>query len=261
MAAERATFPAFLTHDWGKDERGRNNHHRVVQLAANLKKRGLPVWIDEHEMTGDIVKKMCQGIENSDVVVVFITQRYVDKVGGNDAKDNCQLEFNYAARKSNAMIPVVMEERMSNSYGWSGPVAFQLGGHLYTKMWEDADLDGAGLEKLIAEILKRAPAWSASVTPSPTAVAAASPQHSAATRGTVERSGMAAAKTRAEVTGSADTAKANAGKATTSAATAPTFAKTVVMKKYMYIACGLGAVALVFYIIAIASNSMLSSVH
>jgi len=41
MAAKRATFPAFFTHDWGNDELGRNNHRRVVQLAENLKKRGL----------------------------------------------------------------------------------------------------------------------------------------------------------------------------------------------------------------------------
>ena len=48
---------------------------------------------------------------------------------------------------------------MSVSHSWSGPVGFNLGGHLYTKMWEDADLDGTGMEGLIAEVLKRAPAW------------------------------------------------------------------------------------------------------
>jgi len=105
-------------------------------------------------MTGDIVQKMCHGIENSDVVVVFVTQRYLEKVASDNTKDNCQLEFKYAARLAGPnMISVVMEERMSVSHSWSGPVGFNLGGHLYTKMWEDADLDGTGMEALIAEVL------------------------------------------------------------------------------------------------------------
>jgi hypothetical protein len=52
LAALRKRFPSFFTHDWGNDEQGRNNHARVVQIAKALKARGLPVWIDEDEMTG-----------------------------------------------------------------------------------------------------------------------------------------------------------------------------------------------------------------
>jgi hypothetical protein len=43
---------ARIGQDWGYDEQGRNNHARVVQIAKALKARGLPVWIDEDEMTG-----------------------------------------------------------------------------------------------------------------------------------------------------------------------------------------------------------------
>ena len=151
-------YAAFLTHDWGTDERGRSNHDRVVQLAKRLKERGLPVWLDEHEMTGDIVDQMCSGIDDSDTVVVFITDRYLKKVGGSNAKDNCKREFSYATRIASAssMIPVVMEERVSNSNTWIGPVGMELGGVLYVKMWDDLD---DGLELLIREIIRRAPAW------------------------------------------------------------------------------------------------------
>lgn len=73
-------FDVFLTHDWGVDEMGRDNHARVVSIANRLRDAGLRVWIDETEMTGDIMQKMCDGIENSSVIVVFITRRYVEKV-------------------------------------------------------------------------------------------------------------------------------------------------------------------------------------
>ena len=53
MSALRKRFPSFFTHSWDEeDEQGRNNHARVVQIAKTLKTRGLPVWIDEDEMTG-----------------------------------------------------------------------------------------------------------------------------------------------------------------------------------------------------------------
>ena len=75
-----------LTHDWGPDELGRNNHDRVVKAAMGLKRRGVPLWIDEFEMTGNIIDKMCQAINDSHCVAAFITKRYVSKVdlGGGE---------------------------------------------------------------------------------------------------------------------------------------------------------------------------------
>ena len=69
-----------LTHDWGTDELGRNNHDRVVNIANQLKILGSSTWIDEYEMTGNIMNKMCQAIDQSACVLVFITERYVKKV-------------------------------------------------------------------------------------------------------------------------------------------------------------------------------------
>jgi len=70
------THAAFLSHCWDDDELGRDNHQRVVLFANELQRLGLRVWIDENEMTGDIVKRMQEGIDNSATVVVFITKRY-----------------------------------------------------------------------------------------------------------------------------------------------------------------------------------------
>ena len=53
LSTLRKQYPSFCSHSWDeKDEQGRNNHVRVVQIAKALKTRGLPVWIDEDEMTG-----------------------------------------------------------------------------------------------------------------------------------------------------------------------------------------------------------------
>ncbi len=91
------------------------------------------LWLDEERMTGNIVKQMCDGIDKSRYVIVFVTQNYIDKINGKGPKgdrDNCHLEFNYAARKKGAskMIAVVMEDACSDSSDWDGPVGMCLGG-------------------------------------------------------------------------------------------------------------------------------------
>jgi repressor of nif and glnA expression len=42
----------FLTHDWGRDELGRDNHARVSFVNGELKKRGYSTWFDSDKMTG-----------------------------------------------------------------------------------------------------------------------------------------------------------------------------------------------------------------
>ena len=126
----------FLSHNWGKDESGRDNHQRVSLINKELKERGYLTWFDEEKMTGGIVDKMSKGIEETKVVIVFITKRYLKKVNGEHAGDNCKLEFNYASRQktSSKMVAVVMEESMRNSNTWTGSVGMHLGGELYVDM-------------------------------------------------------------------------------------------------------------------------------
>jgi len=128
----------FLTHDWGRDL-GQDNHARVALLNAALQKRGLRTWFDAEKMQGNIKKQMVSGIDNTQCVVVFITKRYNEKVAGENAEDNCQLEFNYAALRKSAvrMVSVVMEDRMRNTREWIGEVAMVLGGRLYVDVCGD----------------------------------------------------------------------------------------------------------------------------
>ncbi|KAF0685615.1 Aste57867_22544 [Aphanomyces stellatus] len=118
---------AFLTHDWGTDG---STHKKVSTINKLLKARGITTWFDEEKMEGNVKKQMIHGIDNARVIVVFVTQRYIDKVGGSNAEDNCQLEFNYAARRKTAskMIPVLIDPSPSlkNPATWTGEVGFVL---------------------------------------------------------------------------------------------------------------------------------------
>lgn len=130
-------YDTFCTHNWGKDN---SNHDRVVAIARELLALGVKVWIDEEQMEGRVTATMCNGIDNSAMMTVFITKEYVDKVAGvgrNGLMDNCLKEFEYAEihKGSALMIPVVMEEAMEDNSMWTGPVGANLAGKMRIRGW------------------------------------------------------------------------------------------------------------------------------
>jgi hypothetical protein len=93
-AAVPAAYDVFLSHDWGTDVQGRNNHERVSKVNAALSAAGLVTWFDEERMRGDVVQQMTDGIDRSSVVLVFVTSNYIRKVAGEGpqgANDNCKV--------------------------------------------------------------------------------------------------------------------------------------------------------------------------
>ena len=148
----------FLSHNWGTDELDRDNHQRVSIINKELKRMGYKTWFDEDRLRGDIDKQMTKGIEQTKCVIVFITQKYYDKVNGEIANDNCYLEFSHAKRikTSNKMIAVVMEPCMTKAKEWKGEVGMHLGGKIYidmTKNVENKTYLRKQLEKLENELL------------------------------------------------------------------------------------------------------------
>jgi hypothetical protein len=62
------SFDVFLSHNWGRDSEGRDNHARVRLLRDRLTAAGLRVWFDETAFEGkDINREMAEGIEKSTV--------------------------------------------------------------------------------------------------------------------------------------------------------------------------------------------------
>jgi hypothetical protein len=153
--AKNAT-DVFLTHDWGTDELGRNNHERVKVINRLLQAAGLRTWFDEEAMHGNIKEQMQKGIDYSSCIVVFITERYMNKVAGkgeNRELDNCRYEFNHIAntKAPSRIISVVMEPRCTNQKRWIGIVKSTLQSQKYIDFSSD---DANRAEAAAAEIVK-----------------------------------------------------------------------------------------------------------
>ena len=157
QASNGYTFLVFFSHDWGKDQLGRDNHDRVVKIFRALADLGIVGWLDEEYMQGDIDKAMCQGIDESVLFVLFITKRYLYKTASDNEQDNCQKEFNYAKQKvgSRRMLCIVMEPQCRDTSTWPGQVAMHLGSKLFFDLAEDKDFD-AKMEKLADKLLTMA---------------------------------------------------------------------------------------------------------
>ena len=145
----------FLSHNWGNDELNRNNHYRVLLINEGLKKLGYQTWFDEERMTGNISEQISRGIEGSKGMIAFITRQYHDKVKSENSKDNCKLEFSYAANKlsNSKMVAVVMEERMLCTDKWDGLVGLHLCGKMFVDMTGDVENE-AYLRKRMKDLQK-----------------------------------------------------------------------------------------------------------
>jgi hypothetical protein len=151
-------YDVFLSHDWGMDERLRSNHLRVKKLNDFLKKHNIITWFDEDRMKGNIRDTMTEGIEMSKCVLIFVTQKYMMKVGSGNPMDNCYFEFNAAItclpplNSSSRIIPIVMEDRMTRQQSWTGRLKTEFGQHLFLNMIED---DLSEFDKSCQEVLHK----------------------------------------------------------------------------------------------------------
>ena len=146
---------AFLTHNWGTDVFERDNHERVGHINKLLKASNINTWFDVDRMKLNIREKMAEGIDNTKCVVVFITEKYRDKVNGHEERDNCWIEFNYAVTQvgPQRMIPVVMEAGMRDPKCWKGNLGSALGTKLYIDLAEsDPEKFNAGMQHLLRTI-------------------------------------------------------------------------------------------------------------
>jgi hypothetical protein len=128
-------YHAFLTHNWGDASA---NHERVKQICHALKSMGLNLWFDEERLGANVIQEMTSGIDQSDVVVVFVTKTYCLKIQKPDY-DNCKIEFMYAVnRMCSMMVAVPLDEDVLLPQSWSGPVGAILGCNLYpAKFWDN----------------------------------------------------------------------------------------------------------------------------
>lgn len=104
----------FLSHAWGPDSLGRDNHERVRRLARALRRHGATTWLDEDDLgSGHLDARIARGIEASAAVLVCVTASYCAKVERaclpGARPDYCASEWNYARLMRKPLIPVLME--------------------------------------------------------------------------------------------------------------------------------------------------------
>jgi hypothetical protein len=154
-------FDVFLSHDWGIDELGRNNHHRVKRINEKLKAKGINTWFDEDRLQigSNIRNEMTAAIAKSRVILFHITENYRNKVDSENSLDNCYFEFNVATatRRSKDFIVLVLEDRMKNIGAWASTsrVKAEIGTLLYLPVTEDGQIFDDRVEILAKEILVR----------------------------------------------------------------------------------------------------------
>lgn len=132
----------FFSHTWRPDNLFRDNHKRVVKLAKIMSFYGWKCWIDENEIFGNIDACIASGIENCDVVLIFITESYCNKINeaahNPNIRDNCLKEWTYANNRNKLMIPIIMEPCLLNTSYWpDGIINLYFGSTLYIDYSED----------------------------------------------------------------------------------------------------------------------------
>jgi len=116
------SYHCFISHNWGKDSQGRDNHLRVLQIARALQKHGVEVFVDDWEAHryDSVDEAIVDGMRRSSVALVFITRAYIDKIEESTIEDDCVAQFNLAKRAP-GIIPVIMEPELMqpSRWGWN----------------------------------------------------------------------------------------------------------------------------------------------
>jgi hypothetical protein len=142
----------YFSHNWEEDEIGRNNHRRVETLAKYMASAAFTTWFDGFDLgpggganQAALRQEICKGIDDSTVIVVCLTRKYLRKVrdGSDLGQDNCQFEFNYATNRvipKVRLVALVMEPYCLQLANWSGPVLGVMADKLFLDFTDDEKL-------------------------------------------------------------------------------------------------------------------------
>lgn len=122
----------FLSHTWGLNLDGTDNHAMASRLNRSLQAQGVLTWFDDDDMGHDLLSSMSGGIDWADIFLILVTKAYIDKCNGS-SQNNCRREFCYASRRkqAGAILLVVVESECCNQAAWTGPFGFLCSNMLY----------------------------------------------------------------------------------------------------------------------------------
>ncbi|GBG35085.1 WD repeat-containing protein pop2, partial [Hondaea fermentalgiana] len=114
-ALDSKDFHFFVSHERGDRE-------KAIEIAQELRDRGLEAWLEDNEMSGSTYESMAEGIEKSKVFLVLATQRYMDIINSGDYTDYCLEEFQYACSKcfDRIVVAALEPDMMKATTKWTG---------------------------------------------------------------------------------------------------------------------------------------------
>ena len=114
-----------LSYDCEFDDDGRDNRERVFRINDRLKNCGILTWYHDDIFKDSYTEQqLIDGLNNSAIVIVFLTKRYLERLRTHDnLKDSCRLQFKFADlhKTPDRIIPVVMDKYSSDKSNWVGP--------------------------------------------------------------------------------------------------------------------------------------------
>lgn len=92
----------------------------VRKICEALKRFRFNVWMDLDKMSGDIYKKMAEGVEGAEIIIICMSTKYQNS-------ENCNKEFEYAQVRKKTIIPIKMEK----DFNAAGSLGLITAGKLY----------------------------------------------------------------------------------------------------------------------------------
>jgi len=122
-----------ISYCWAQKEKARG-------IANYLQSKNIPIWIDIEQMEGSVLEKMAEAVEESSVILVFLSSKYKDSQA-------CRTEAEYAYKLKKEIICIMAEDNYQPR-GWLGAL---LGNKLWYNLWKNLIFD----EELFSPILSQ----------------------------------------------------------------------------------------------------------
>ncbi|XP_072025529.1 uncharacterized protein [Amphiura filiformis] len=131
-ARPRQSAQIMLSYQWDCQK-------RVLQIKDRLLHAGYRVWMDLANMRGNILGAMAKAVEESDVILICMTEKYKNS-------KSCRSEAEYAYSHDKKLIPLLMEKDYKPD-GWLG-ILLKI--HLYYAFHSSSQFDTSTVQLLKA---------------------------------------------------------------------------------------------------------------
>ena len=133
MTAENEKWDIMVSYNWKTGKECASDLYKV------LTENGYKVWIDEKNMAGDLESEMANGVANSEIVLLLISEEY-------EKSHNCIREYTHANTCRKKIIPIQVENYLPPS---TSKLALIISGKIYYELYENKE---ENMKKILNEI-------------------------------------------------------------------------------------------------------------